>query len=188
MLHICTPLFREYNLQKIYDSIIDENEIIWHISAVNSKQIKPLNEYKKQLKVNFYRLNCLDSDTVTKRNEIFNHLNDGYFCLLDDDTLFHPNMFSFYKKLKEINYIGLAIGLQLKANNSVRLYPKIPQNCCIDTGNALAHVSCLKECKWPLEKTKTENRDFLFWNSVFNFFSKKHFTIHHPISIYNKLN
>lgn len=185
-LHICTPLFRYENLEKIYKSIPNSNEVIWHIAYSNKREIPFLNE-NKNCKVVFYSVECDDKDTVKKRNEIFKHIKNGYFCLLDDDTEFHPLMYAEYKKCININLVGMLIGSQLNKNGTFRLLACTPQNCKIDTGNVLCHFSCLNKCLWPSEKTKFENRDYLFWKSVHEFFNNKCYIYSNPISYYNKL-
>jgi len=186
-LHICTPLFRYEYLEKVYNSIPDCEDIIWHISFSSKNKEPNINHNKKNLIIKTYPVDCEDKDTVKKRNEIFKNIKDGYFCLLDDDTEFHIEMYNQYKKCLQNNYVGIFVGMQIFKNNKIRLMPSIPQNCMIDSGNVLAHSSCLEKCSWPLQKKTYENRDCIFWKSVFDFFHKKSIMFSKPISYYNSL-
>jgi hypothetical protein len=46
----------------------------------------------------------------------------------------------------------------------------------------------LPECEWPKEHIPRVNqKDFLFWDSVYNYYGRKCTIWNQPISIYNKL-
>lgn len=186
MLHVCTPLFRFDNIQKVYDSLLDKKNITWHVSY-SSKREKPNVKESKKINVIFYPIECEEKETYKKRNVIFENIHDGYFSLLDDDTMFHPNMFIHYEKLKKIKYNGMLIGQQISKDGKVRLKANMPVSCYIDTGNVLCHYSCLKTCKWPEKTIGCYNRDFLFWKSVFIFYQNTMQLVQEPISYYNKL-
>ena len=185
MLHVCTPLFRFKNLNDIYNSLPNENCVTWHIAYTQENE-KP-NFKKNKINVIFYLVDCLEKETFKKRNAIFENINDGYFCLLDDDTIFHQNMLCEYKKMLRLDYQGMLIGQQIFKDGKLRLKANLPMNCMIDTGNVLCHHSCLKKCKWPEKISKIHNRDYLFWKDVYVFYNYKFKLIHEPISYYNKL-
>lgn len=109
-------------------------------------------------------------------------------CFLDDETVFHENMYPKYLECVDHNFVGMIVGQQIGNNNRLRLIDSKPVFRRIDTGNVLSHTSCLEQCKWSLEYTPNVNqRDFLFWNSVFEFYDKKCGIWNQPISYYNKL-
>jgi hypothetical protein len=83
----------------------------------------------------------------------------------------------------------MIVGEQLDYNNKLRLIASKPVFNKIDTGNVLSHYSCLKELRWPSTHIEEKNqKDFLFWESVYNFYNKKCGIWNQPISYYNKLN
>jgi hypothetical protein len=98
-------------------------------------------------------------------------------------------MYSKYLDCKDNNYKGMIVGEQLDYNNKLRLIASKPVFNKIDTGNVLSHYSCLKELRWPSTHIEGKNqKDFLFWESVYNFYNKKCGIWNQPISYYNKLN
>jgi hypothetical protein len=187
MLHIVTPLYRYNLLHKVYESIPKGNDITWHIARSSRRDPGEFLDFiKSDKRIRYYELDCLDTDTTTKRNACFAQIKDGYFCFIDDDTEFHPGMYDAYRKCLESNFVGIMIGEQLSINGGTRLKAGPPAIARIDTGNALAHSSCLSECKWP---EKTEIRccwDYYFWKDVHDFY-KNYETIDLVISVYNSL-
>ena len=189
MLHIITPAYRFENLEKIYNSIYADDDIKWHISKSNRREDIDFNFIKEDKRVILYNVDCEDNEIYKKRNEVFNKIKNGYFCLLDDDTLFHENMYLKYKECVENNFIGMMVGEQLDHDNVLRLISSKPVFERIDTGNVISHHSCLSKCEWPSTHIpKVNNKDFLFWNSVYEFYGKKCAIWNQPISYYNKLN
>ncbi len=188
MLHIITPLYRYDLLQKVYASIPKGDNITWHISRTSRRDPENFLDFiKDDERIRYYELDCLDSDTTSKRNACFEEIKDGYFCLLDDDTEFLPGMYEEYKKCLSSNFIGMMIGYQLWIDGRTRLKANLPQSGEIDAGNVLAHSSCLSECRWP-EKTEIKCCwDYFFWKSVYDFYDNKYSTTDRIISIYNSL-
>lgn len=187
MLHIITPLFRLPMINLVSKSIPLFDDIIWHISLTNQNETLLPEDIKQRKNVKIYSLDCDDKDTTAKRNACLNTINDGFFCFLDDDTIFHPNMYEIYQKKNNVNFNGMVIGQQLKNNNTLRLNCSIPINGRIDTGNVLCNTSCLEKIKWPLHAQHGKARDFLFWTAVWNHYGKRAELINTPISYYNKL-
>jgi hypothetical protein len=188
MLHIITPLYRFENLEKIYSSILINDDITWHISKSNKREEIKYNFIKTDKRIKIYDIECEDNEAYLKRKKVLEQINEGYFCFLDDDTLFHENMYIKYLECKEQNFIGMLVGQQIDTDGKLRLIASKPIYCHIDVGNVLCHTSCLKSVSWPTEVTqKYRARDFLFWDSVFNFFEKKCAIWNQPISFYNKL-
>ena len=188
MLHIITPLYRPTNLPKVYTSIFKSDDIIWHISK-SSKVPDPEYDFLKNDKqVKLYNVDCEDSDTTSKRNFVLEKIKTGYFCFLDDDTILHENMYIKYLECKEHNFIGMIVGEQTDNDGKLRLIASKPVYSRIDTGNVITHHKCLEVCKWPTNHQPGVNqKDFLFWESVYNYYGNKCGIWNQPISYYNKL-
>jgi hypothetical protein len=188
MLHIITPLWRFENLENLYNSILMDEDITWHISKSNKREDLNYSFINDDKRIKIYNVECEDSQAYLKRIEVLNNINDGYFCFLDDDTIFHENMYIKYKECEENKFIGMLVGEQLNPINELRLIASPPKYMFIDAGNVLSHTSCLKECRWPeTHIPKVNQKDFLFWDSVYNFYGKKCAIWNQPISYYNKL-
>jgi hypothetical protein len=187
MLHIVTPLYRYENLESIYNSILANNDIIWHISYSNKKPLPNL-KFLKNSNIKLYSVDCEDTDSTSKRNTILQTIKTGYFCFLDDDTLFHENMYIKYMECKEHNFVGMLVGEQIDNDGKLRLVSSKPVFRRIDTGNVLCHSKCLDFCVWPSEfEDGINQKDFLFWESVYNYYGNKCAIWNQPISYYNKL-
>ena len=188
MLHIITPLYRFNLLEQIYNSILMNDDIIWHISKSNKREELDYDFLKKDKRIKLYNIDCDDNEIYKKRNVVFDNIKDGYFCFLDDDTIFHENMYIKYLECVEHNFRGMLVGEQINKDGKLRLIANKPVYGGIDTGNVISHYSCLTECKWPSEHIpKVNQKDFLFWNSVYEFYGKKCGIWNQPISYYNKL-
>jgi hypothetical protein len=189
MLHIITPLYRFDNLELIYNSILMNDDITWHISKSNRREDLNNDFINDDKRIKIYNVDCEDTEAYKKRREVLSKIKSGYFCFLDDDTLFHENIYIKYKECEEQNFIGMMVGEQLDYDNKIRLIASKPIFRHIDTGNVLSHYSCLSECRWPESHIpKVNQKDFLFWNSVYEFYGKKCAIWNQPISYYNKLN
>jgi len=188
MLHIITPLYRFNLLEQVYNSILMNDDITWHISKSNKREELDYDFLKKDKRIKLYNIDCDDNEIYKKRNVVFDNIKDGYFCLLDDDTIFHENMYMKYLECVEHNFIGVIIGQQIDKNGKLRLIASKPIFGRIDTGNVISHHSCLSECRWPKTHIPNVNqKDFLFWDSVFEFYGKKCGIWNQPISYYNRL-
>lgn len=188
MLHIITPAYRFKNLDRLYGSICDYEHIRWHISKSNKREDINFGFIKDDSRIVLHNIDCEDYEIHKKRNEVFDKLKDGYFCLLDDDTIFHENMYLKHKECEEQNFFGILVGQQLDNIGRLRLIASKPKRCEIDTGNVLAHTICLEKCRWPdTNVIKDRCRDFFFWESVCNYYNKECTVWDSPISYYNKL-
>ena len=188
MLHIITPLYRFENLENVYNSIYMDNDIIWHISKSKKREELTNDFIKTDKRIRLYNVDCEDTDTTSKRNVVLETINDGYFCFLDDDTIFHENMYLKYRECLENRFIGMMVGEQTDWDGKLRLIASYPKYGRIDTGNVIAHHSCLTDCKWPKTHTpKVNQKDFLFWESVYNYYGKKCAIWNKPISYYNQI-
>ena len=187
-LHIITALYRFENLEKIYNSIYMDDDIVWHISKSNKREDLTNNFIKTDKRVKVYNVECEDSDTTSKRNVVLETIKDGYFCFLDDDTIFHENMYIKYRECVENSFVGILVGEQLDWDGKLRLIAHFPKYCRIDTGNVLAHHSCLETCRWPdTHIPKVNEKDSIFWESVYDYYGKKCAIWNQPISYYNQI-
>ena len=188
MLHIITPLYRFDLIEKVFASIPMNDDVLWHISYSTKRELPKLSILDNNKQIKIYPVDCEDNDTTSKRNVILKQIRDGYFCFLDDDTIFHENMYIKYLECINHNFKGMLVGEQYDKNNKLRVIATKPVLHQIDTGNVLCHNSCLTECIWPKEYIPGVNqRDFLFWDSVYNYYGKKCTIWNQPISFYNKL-
>lgn len=188
LLHIITPLYRFDYLEQVYNSILMNDDIRWHISISNRRNDFNFKNIISDKRVNLYVVDCEDTDATSKRKAILSKIKDGYFCFLDDDTIFHENMYIKYLECKENNFRGMLVGEQLDNKGELRLIASPPRYGRIDTGNVIAHSGCLSACKWPDKYEPGKNaKDFLFWESVYKFYNEKCAIWNQPISHYNKL-
>ena len=187
-LHIVTILYRFEYIENVYNSILMNDDIVWHICISNKRKDFEFSKINKDKRIKFYSVDCEDNDTTLKRNTILSQITDGYFCFLDDDTIFHENMYIKYLECKEENFKGMIVGEQLDKNGKLRLIASPPKYMRIDVGNVIAHWECLKECKYPQTYTPGKDaKDFLFWESVYKYYNNKCGIWNQPISHYNKL-
>jgi hypothetical protein len=188
MLHIITPLYRFELIEKVCGSIPLNEDVVWHISYSSKRELPNLSFLNDNKQIRLYPVDCEDNDTPSKRNEILKEIKDGYFCFLDDDTVFHENMYFKYQECMENNFKGMLVGEQIDNDGKLRLIASKPVFRRIDTGNVIAHHDCLTECRWPETFTwRVNQRDFLFWESVYNYYEMKCAIWNTPISYYNKL-
>jgi len=187
-LHICTISCRNDFLDLIYHSIPKNDDIIWHIArSVNNPILN--NIIKKDSRVIIHNLTCEDNDTSFKMSYIFDQIihadSDSYFCILDDDSIFHEGMYLLYTKYKNEKFI--VIGSQEDKKGNMRLQGTLPYECAIDSGNVLCHSSVLKKVKWPSKHWDDKiHVDFEFWNNCFKYFGLKNTDITNKvISVYN---
>lgn len=188
MLHIVTPLYRFENLELVYNSILMNDDITWHISKSNLREELTYDFIKSDKRIKVYNCNCDDTNTTIKRNTALEKIKNGYFCFLDDDTIFHENMYIKYLECVEHNFRGMLIGEQTDFDDVLRLIASKPVFEKIDTGNVLSHYECLSHVKWPEKHIEGVNhKDFIFWNNVYEFYKKKCGIWNKPISYYNKI-
>lgn len=184
MLHIQTPLYRFENLDKVYESIPKHEDIIWHVSKIKSRET-PKSKAWDDPRVRLYDVDCLDTDTVAKRNASFDEMKEGWFHLLDDDTTFHSNMYKVYRNVKDAD-LKMVIGIQLDNRGKLRLSPNYPRAGYIDTGNVLGHSSLTEKVAWM--KSDPYPRDYFFWKNCFVYSGEENvLLINEVISHYNML-
>jgi len=182
MLHILTALYRFEFLDEIYSSIPPNKDITWHLACSVERGL-PNNDFlSTDKRIKTYLIDCKDSDTFSKRNFVFGEIHDGYFFLLDDDTLFHRSVYDTYRKYAEREFRGMIVGHQIFNNDSgdkITRKPPFPRNdpelTTLDTGVVIAHYTALKEVKWKETPAGARyGRDFLFWSNCLVYFGKEH--------------
>jgi hypothetical protein len=185
ILHIITPLFRYENLIDVYNSLKDYENIIWHVSKSNkiTKTIDDIILSDPRIKI--YNVDCEDNEPFKKRIEVLNNIQNGYFCFLDDDTIFHENMYKLFQEKSNENFVGMVVGRQLSKNGKLRLDAQIPKLFRIDVGNVLSHTLCLNLVKWPIDDKCP--RDGVFWKNVYIYYNRECQLVYETISNYNFL-
>ncbi len=185
-----TPLFRLHLLERVYQSIPVHEDIIWHIAKSTSRGALNNDFIKTDPRIRVYEVDAHDGDTVAKRNVMFDQVKDGYFYLLDDDTLFCSKVYELYRHYQDLNFVGMIIGTQVDKKMRPRLVAAYPKNMDIDTGSVICHWTVLqeKEIRWEFGKMDGNTRDFIFWNKCFNYFGKeKTEIVSETVSIYNAI-
>ena len=187
MLHIVTALYRPKLLKKIYKSLPDKQDITWHI-GVSIEAEESLPYIPNDIRVHPYIINCKDKESWTKRQVCLERITDGYYCFVDDDTIFHDQLYQEYKLLRSSDYKGMAIGRQVNKDGTRRLKAVAPMFCQIDIGNVICHHSANEHIKFPSKlKNVPSARDYEYWKDVYEFYNSEALLIDKPISIYNKL-
>lgn len=189
MLHIITPLYRFELLEKIYRTIPKKDDIVWHISKSVYREKLNHDFIFTDKRVKLYEIDCLDSDIITKRNTVFKSIKEGFFYLLDDDTIFLEEVYSLYKEQESKGFIGMIIGNQwhyaYSDNKRRAIFPTLnPETTDLDTGMVICYHSVLKEVQW--DWSNLYKRDCYFWSRCFKYFGKeKTLLVNRTISIYN---
>jgi hypothetical protein len=172
MLHIITPLFRYQYLGKIYDTIPQANDITWHlIKSAHREEIPNIANWNK-CNVVVHTVPCSDNDIISKRNAVFETLIDGYFYLLDDDTVFLHELYEVYKQYAALQFVGMIIGAQRYGPWFFSNQPNFPTanlaNNYINTGMVVAHCSVLQHVKYA--SIKGIPIDSYFWGRCYLYF------------------
>lgn len=186
MLHIVTALYRPKLLKDIHKSLPDASDITWHIGVSLDKELDYIPD---DVRVKIYKIDCPDVESWTKRQVCLDSIKEGYYCFLDDDTVFHNNLYKEYKKLKQEGFVGMFIGKQENKNGKIRLAATYPKFCQIDIGNVISHSECIEHIKFPVKlEGRVSARDYQYWRDVFNYYTIKNTKIiKRVISTYNGL-
>ena len=174
MLHIITPVYRFELLSMVHESIPNRNDIRWHLSLAKKRGIPDEKFIKEDKRVILHIIDCSDQDTVSKRNAVFENIKDGYFYMLDDDTIFVEEVYTIYKEHSIKMFKGLILGNQ-SINDQIRhpSYPlsEDPNKVNVDTGMAIASSDVLEHVKFSWTKPgENFGRDFLFWSKCYAYF------------------
>jgi len=190
MLHLVTPLYNFDLLPKVYKTIPPHKDIIWHIAVSSNREKIPYSFVYTDQRIKLYEIDCADNDTTTKRNSVFETIKEGYFYLLDDDTVFVPQLYQLYLQTAAEDFRGMVVGNQThylyKNNFKKAIYPTThPETTHIDSGMALCYHTVLSKVRWERDCFP---RDFTFWSNCYRFFDDENTkTVNQTISIYNAL-
>jgi hypothetical protein len=197
MLHIITLAYRFELLSKVYASIPKHDDIRWHLSIAKKRGTPNKSFILKDKRIVLHITDCEDNDFVSKRNAVFEKINDGYFYLLDDDTIFLVEVYNLYQQYSGIGFRGMIVGDRIFRMKNIEgeiekgTYPTDdPNTTIIDSGMALASSDVLKTVKWQWVPTgEGYPRDYLFWSNCFKYFGKDKVVLCDKIiSYYNYLN
>jgi hypothetical protein len=179
MLHIITLAYRFELLPKVYASLPKHDDICWHLSIAKNRGIPNESFIIKDKRIIIHQIDCKDDDFVTKRNKVFEKIKDGYFYMLDDDTIFINEVYNQYKqhylKKENVLIIGNEIIRYYKTEGILKANPlsEDPSKVNIGTGMALSSSEVLRFVKWEwVPQGETYSRDFLFWSNCFRFFGE----------------
>ena len=138
----------------------------------------PANEFiGKDQRITVYSIDCRDTDIISKRNAVFEKIKDGFFYLLDDDTILINNVYTLYKEFYSKGFRGMIIGDQIKWDFEKTKFMKAPfpsedpSKTKLDTGMVIASSDVLEYVQWSdVEPNANYGRDFLFWSKCFSYF------------------
>ena len=184
MLHIVTPVFRYELLDRVYQSIPPHDDIVWHLAKTSRRPALDQGWLRRDARIRLYEIDCDDADIVRKRNTMFEQITDGYFFLLDDDTVCVDAMYDVYRGFSAAGFVGMIVG----GNNLGRaVRPSLdPVFNRVDTGCVICHHSVLKVVTW--EWTTRYARDRYFWSRCFRYFGDDGtVVVDRTISAYNAL-
>ena len=184
MLHIVTPLFRYELLERVYQSIPPHDDIVWHLAKTSRRP--PLDHafVARDARIRIHDIDCDDTDIVTKRNAMFAAITDGYFYLLDDDTICLDEMYQVYREQCDAGFEGMIVG---GSNlNRARQPSTDPVLNRLDTGAAICFHAVLRHVSWAWSAEYA--RDRLFWSRCFAFYGpERTVVVDRTIAAYNHL-
>lgn len=169
MLHLVTPLFRLEHLDHIYASWTAYPDVVWHIAKIRSRPALT-NAFLADPRVRIYELDCPDNDTITKRNHIFDQIQEGHFYLLDDDTRPHPNLYPLYEQYRDEGNVGMLMGGTYRRKTGVTHKGVLPvgMHTIVDTGMGLSHHIVLRHVRWAYREGAANDK--FFWHRCYLFF------------------
>ena len=184
MLHLVTPLFRYELLEQVYRSVPPHDDIVWHIAKTSRRG--PLDHpfVASDPRIRLYDIDCDDADIVTKRNTVFDAITEGYFYLLDDDTICLDEMYRAYREYRAAGFVGMIVG---GTNMNRARTPSLdPARNRIDTGAVICHHSVLEHVRWAW--SPGISRDNYFWSRCFAYFGPSGTAVvPRRIAVYNHL-
>ena len=184
MLHLVTPLFRYELLEQVYRSVPPHDDIVWHIAKTSRRG--PLDHpfVASDPRIRLYDIDCDDADIVTKRNTVFDAITEGYFYLLDDDTICLDEMYRAYREYSAAGFVGMIVGSTNM--NRARTPSFDPARNRIDTGAVICHYSVLEHVRWAWRPGIA--RDNYFWSRCFAYFGPSGTAVvPRRIAVYNHL-
>ncbi|MBP7777768.1 MAG: hypothetical protein KA371_11605 [Acidobacteria bacterium] len=184
MLHIVTPLFRYHLLERVYQSIPPHDDIVWHLAKTRHRPPLAYAFIARDSRVRVHEIDCDDTDIVAKRNTVFAAITDGYFYLLDDDTVCVDELYRVYREYRAACFEGMIVGA---SNLSAARRPSAdPLLNRLDTGAVLCFHAVLRHVEWAWSADYA--RDRLFWSRVFAFYgAERTVVLDRTIAAYNHL-
>lgn len=184
VLHIVTPLFRYDLLERVYRSIPPHDDIVWHLAKTSRRPPLTHEFVARDARIRVHEIDCDDADIVTKRNTMFAAIADGYFYLLDDDTVCVEEMYRVYRDYSAAGFEGLIVG---GSNLNRARRPSVdPAMNRLDTGAAICFHTVLRHVAWAWSAEYA--RDRLFWSRCFAFYGPdRTVVVDRTISAYNHL-
>ena len=184
MLHIVTPLYRYDLLERVHRSLPPHDDVVWHLAK--SARRPPLDQdaVLRDRRVRVHEIECDDTDIVAKRNAAFAHVTDGYFYLLDDDTICVDEMYRVYREYSDAGFEGMIVG---GSNLNRARRPSIdPALNRLDTGAVICFHAVLRHVSWAWSAEYA--RDRLFWSRCFAFYGpERTVVLDRTIAAYNHL-
>lgn len=159
MLHIVTPWFRHDLLPAVYATLPPHEDITWHLVKTSRRPTPPHPCLSTDRRLRLHDTDCDDADIVAKRNAAFAHIADGYFYLLDDDTIFIDAVYRTYRRLADEGFDGMVIG-HTTLRRARRPSPDPAANQ-LDAGAVVCHHGVLRHLRW--ETHPAVARDVWFW-------------------------
>ncbi len=184
MLHVITPLYRYDLLEQVYRSLPAHDDVTWHLAKTSRRPPLTHGFLATDRRIRLYEIDCDDADIVTKRNTMFAQVADGYFYLLDDDTICLDEMYQVYREFSARGFSGMIVGAStVSAARMPSLDPALNR---IDTGAVICCASVLRAVAW--EWSAAYARDRYFWSRCFAHFGPaRTAVVPRTISAYNAL-
>lgn len=184
MLHIVTPLYRYELLDRVHQSLPPYDDVVWHLAKSARRPPIPHAGVLADPRVRIHEVDCDDTDIVAKRNAAFAAITDGYFYLLDDDTICVDELYRVYREHRDAGFEGLIVG---GSNlNRARTPSTDPLLNRLDTGSALCFHAVLRHVSWAWSAEFA--RDRLFWSRCFAFYGpERTVVLNRTIAAYNHL-
>jgi len=158
MLNIITIAWNRVYLEELEKTI--PKECTWWIS-VSDENTRNISGFYLPQNTKLIRTR---NDWYSRVSSVFSHLEniEGYFCFVDNDTLFHEGMKNAYNTVKK----NMLIGKQAYCNEKIRLNQNIPICGHIDMGNVLCNNNVLKSVQYEYKEGIS---DYILWNKCFNY-------------------
>lgn len=163
MLHIVTPWFRYELLPEVYATLPPHDDVTWHV-VKTARRPTPAHPFlDADPRIRLREIDCDDTDIVAKRNAAFNRIDDGWFYLLDDDTICLAAVYRTYRAMQAEGFEGMTIGHTTLTR--ARQPTLDPTSNHFDAGAVVCHHSVLRQVRW--EAHPSVARDIWFWTRCF---------------------
>jgi len=171
-------------LEQVYRSLPPHDDVIWHLAKTSRRPPLTHPFLATDPRIRLYEIDCDDTDIVTKRNTMFAHITDGYFFLLDDDTICLGEMYQVYREFSARGFSGMIVGAStVSAARQPSLDPALNR---IDAGAVICCASVLRVVHW--EWSAAYARDRYFWSRCFaHFGNARTVVVPRTISAYNAM-